>query len=330
MLKKSKSGLYEIFTNQILHGGGFPRQSSGNFRPSEASVIVNTKAGPVVEGKCARATWLRLKKIEPSNDTNLPNQIMRMNVGKEVENRCIEEYKKAGIYVANNMMFTAEVAPGILITGELDAICKDNDGNNFCTELKSCYGPYAQKDIFGKKISGYGGPGKPRSSYLMQIGLYLYHFSRLPKNHPGHLAYGVIQVVDRGDGHYGMFEVELQKESRILPEGGSVPIHKLAYWSEDLDVPETLTPWSIEDVIERYAYVKRHLDSDTMPPRDYDDNYSKEKVELYHQAGLVSDSKYKKFMSSHSPRGKGKETIGDFWCYPLYCKWADFCKCAGN
>lgn len=317
MTEKSRSNIYKIFTDRIINGDDFPRQSSGNFRPSEASVVISTKAGPVVEGKCARAIWLRLKGIDKTNDTYLPNQVMRMNVGKEVENSCIEQYKKAGIYVANNMMLTYEPMPGIIITGEVDVVIRDPEGNKVLVEEKSIYSTFAQRDNFGHKLFKGAGPGKPRISYLMQLGLYLYHFSRLPKKDPAYAPYGIIHVTDRGDGHYGFFEVELVKESRILPEGGSVPIHRVAYWSEDLEVPYTLTTWTMEDVVERYAYVKRHLDEDKMPPRDFDDNYSKEKVERYHKAGLISDSKHKKFMASHGPRGKGKEVISDWNCFDL-------------
>lgn len=250
---------------------------------------------------------------------------MRMNVGKQIEIQAVEEYKNIGIYINNNIPFTSKVGD-LTITGELDAVLRTAPGSKekYILEKKSIYGHYSAKEVFGQFLYPRAAIAKPKWGHLFQLGIYLYHFSSLPITHPNYINLGVLHYTDRGDGHFGTFEVELIKEWKILSEG-NMQIHKIAYWSEELHVPYTVTEVSIEDILSRYKQIKDKLSGDTPPPRDFEKEYSSEKIESYHDAGLISESKYDKWKSSHSPRGKGKEFIGDFHCYTLYCPWSDLC-----
>jgi len=317
----------ELLNADLLTGRKFPRQSSGHFRPSEASVCLPSAHGPRVLGKCARAIWYRLAGIEKTDTEFLAHQVMRMDVGKQVENAFIERCKEMGIYAANNVPFSTKMGD-IQISGEIDAVLRTKPcGSEFyCTEVKSVYGFLAQKDIFGKMLNPRGGVGSPRDSHLMQLGLYLYHYSRFPKDHPAHLPFGALFYCDRGDGHTITYDVYLEKEHRTLPEGGSVLGHRIAYVSDQGQVPYTVTEIAIEDILQRLSYIQRMLKEKKVPPRDYCHEYNAEQVELYHKLGRISDSAYKKWKSSHGPRGKGKEVLGDWQCYKLYCPWSTRCR----
>jgi hypothetical protein len=326
-MRNPTTGLQERFTAAVLNGRPFPHQSSGMFRPSEASVTIQTPHGPMTKGSCKRKTWFRLKGIKPTEGESLPHQIQRMNVGKEVENSVIETCKREGLYVANNIPFRV-VMEGIPIAGELDAVLRTEPcgGQNYCMECKSLYGYYAQKSVFGKFINnGRGDPGSPRDSYIMQIALYLNHFSRLPKNNPSYLPFGAIFVTDRGDGHFGVFDVWLEEEIKILGEDEQVSCHKIFYSSQAMGVPRTQVQYTVEDILAGYRIVKNALDGNVPPPRDFIKEYNRDQVEAMHELGEISDSAYKKWISSHGPRGKGKEKLGSWICSPTYCPWSSLC-----
>jgi len=324
-MTEKKSGLHQLFEAAILESR-FPRQSSGLFRPSEASAIEQTKAGPIVRGGCARKTWLRLKGVKPTNSGILGHQMQRMNVGKEVENSVIEDCKKSGLYVANNVVFRVEM-DGVPIAGEIDAVLRTApcSGEKYCMECKSVYGYYAQKEIFGKFLKMGKEPGKPKDSHLMQLALYLNHYSRLPKDDPGYLAFGALFICDRGDGHFGVFDVWLEPDTMILGEGEEITTHRIFYSSEVLGVLRTACPWTVEDILSRYRGVQDLLSGDAPPPKDFLREYNAEQIEQRHEIGMISDSAYKKWKSSHGPRGKGKEKLGDWNCQRLYCPYSDFC-----
>lgn len=190
---------------------------------------------------------------------------------------------------------------------------------------KSMYGYYAQKSIFGKFIGNGRDVGAPKDSYIMQISLYLNHFSRLPQNDPSYLPFGAVFVCDRGDGHFGVFDVWLEEQVKIIGEDEMVPCHKIFYQSDAMGVPRTQLPYTVEDILAGYRVVQDALQGDEPPPRDFVREYNREQVEAMHSLGKVSDSAYKKWISSHGPRGKGKEKLGDWNCQKMYCPWSSYC-----
>jgi hypothetical protein len=325
-----KSGLYEVYTAALMNEREFPHQSSGMFRPSEASATIQAPYGPKVLGACKRRTWYRLKGI-PAKGETLPYQIQRMNVGKQVENAFIETCKRAGVYVANNVKFRAEMK-GIPIAGEMDAVLRTTPcgKEKYVAEVKSIYGYYPQKEILGKFIGTGREDGRPRDSYVMQIALYLYQFSRLPEDDPSYLPFGAIFVADRGDGHYGAFDVWLEKELKILGEDEVQSVHNIYYSSSSMGIYRTKIPYTVEDILNSYRAIQVALAIDKPLPRDFIREYNREQIEERHAAGEISANNYKKWMSSHGPRGKGKEKLGDFHCYKLYCGWSDYCWSCEN
>jgi hypothetical protein len=249
-----------------------------------------------------------------------------MDVGNAVEDDFAEKAKLAGIFVDRNVPFRAEFE-GIPIAGEMDVICRTEPcgTDKIVVEAKSIYSYYAQKQIFGRALNLSREPGAPRDSYIMQLSLYLRKFSTLPEDDPSYLPFGVIYICDRGDGHYGMFDCWLSKETRYLSEGEQIDVHKIFYASDHLDVPVTELPYSVEDILQNYRQVTLCLKNNTPPPRPFIREYNAEQVEQAYEAGDISASAYKKWKSSHGPRGKKKEKLGSWNCSRLYCKWSDHC-----
>lgn len=325
MLKDPHSNLYRIVEATVLGGRGFPHQSSGLFRPSEASATIQTKRGLKTLGSCPRATWYRLKGIQPSNLDRQLNQVLRMEMGKVVEDQLAEITKRAGIFIDRNVPFRA-VFDGIPIAGEMDIICRTHPcaGQKIVIECKSIYNYKAKKEIFGSPYPG-GPMGKPRDSYVMQLSLYLREFSVLPEDDPAHLPFGVIYIQERGDGSACTYDTWLTEETKVLQEGEVINVHHIHCRSDDLSVPERVMPYTVEDILSNFRSVKVALEQDTPPPRPFAREWDREQVEAAHDDGEISDSQYKKWIGSHGPRGKGKEHLGDWHCQQLYCKWSDHC-----
>jgi hypothetical protein len=249
-----------------------------------------------------------------------------MNVGKSVENAIIESCKREGIFVDNNVPFRVKMN-GIPIAGELDIILRTQPcgGINYLCEVKSIYGYAAQKDIFGTSAWIGKNPGAPRDSYIMQTALYLNHFSRLDKKDPSYLPFGAIFVCDRGDGHFGVFDIWLEKELKITGEDEVFTYHKIYYASTGMDVPKTLVPYTVEDILSSYRVIQNSLERDDPPPRDFVKEYDTKQVEQKYAMKKITPHAYKKWKGSHGPRGKGKEVLGDWNCNRTYCKWSSLC-----
>lgn len=324
---EARSNLYELYEGFLLGGRDFPHQSSGGFRPSEASVVVPSSYGPRVLGSCARKTWYRLKKIAVPDGQELPHQIQRMENGTAIELHVVELCKKRGIFVDSKVPFRTTMN-GVPIAGELDAILRTEPcgKTKFITEIKTFYSYNASKDILGR-AKGFGGDlGKPRDSHLMQLCLYLNLFSRLPKDDPSYIPFGAIFYCERGDGHFAVYDVWLEEEVRVLNEDETIITHRPHYKSDILEVPVTKTPYTVEDILARWQMVTSLLPGNIPPPRDFMREYPPELVEAKYSAGEISKSAYEKWSKSHGPRGKGKETLGDWNCGPTYCYYSGICN----
>jgi len=317
------SGLYKHLSNHLLSPQGFPHLSSGMFRPSEASAVVTLPGFKKVVGGCARRVWYRLKGF-PAARERVASEIMRMNVGKQVELALIEETKRMGLFVGNNISFQVDF-DGVPIAGELDIVLRTLPcaGEKFIVEAKSIFGPYAKKEIFGSQIYKTADVGSPKDSYLMQLGIYLFKFSKLPEDHPAYIPFGCLFICDRGDGDFCVYDVWLKQEHTPLPEGGIITRHRIVYKADELGVPPTLAKYTIEDILDRFRLVKDALETEDPPERDFVAEFSPDQVEMKYSQGEISESAYKKWKSSHGPRGQGKEKLGDWQCN--YCEFSEIC-----
>jgi len=247
-----------------------------------------------------------------------------MNVGKAVEQAVIETMKIEGLYVDSAVPFQA-VLDGVPIAGEIDAVflTEPCGTTRYVVEVKSHWGYHATKELFGKYLRLGKEPGKPKDTYLMQIALYLYYFSRLPPDDPRYLPFGAIFVCDRGDGHFGVYDVWLEEETKFLSEDERATCHRITYASPMMDVPETSPPYTVQDILRQFRICQDALEKGTPPPRPHVAEYDKELVELRYEQGLISKSAYERWMRSHGPRGKGKERLGDWQC--RLCPWKSTC-----
>lgn len=284
---------YDLFAAQDEHmtRPKFHTQREQRFYPSEASVEVFDQYGDrVVYGGCMRASYFRLSGQFEGTPYDARTELI-FEQGKAVENILIKLWTQMGIWVDNNVKFV-DLANNI--SGELDAILIEPSGQLYGVEVKSFYGYFAEKEIFGNKSQ----KGKPKMSQLLQTLIYLNHFEdRLP--------YFRMVYFARDSVKRRTFKIELEHE-------GDISYPKVE--------GEVLRQFSVNDILQRYRVLREHLDNAQIPPNDFELMYSDAKIEDFRKKDKVAKTKYDKWK-------KGKlaahEKIGDWQC--SYCRYKNVC-----
>ena len=267
-----------------------PREQ--RFYPSEASVVTLDKHGDkVIHGGCMRAAYFRCSSHEFERLPNSARSELIFKQGIGVEKILVDLWKEMGIWVDNNVKFLDKEHG---ISGELDGILMEPDGTVYGVEVKSFYGYFAEKEIFGNRsVKGF-----PKMGHLLQTLIYLNFFKeRLP--------YFRIVYFARDSVKRRTFKVELHQEGDLIypmVEG------------------EVVRSFTVNDIYKRYAELKEFLDNDIIPPNDFELHYSSEKIEDFYMKGKVAKTKYAKWQ-----QGKlgPNEQIGDWNC--SYCAFKNIC-----
>lgn len=291
---KTKYDTYDLFqhTDEHLTRPKFRAEREKRFYPSEASVEYYDEHGDkVVEGGCLRASYFRLSGEFEGTPFDARTEFIFMQ-GKKVEDMLIDVWKEMGIWVDNNVKFVDKEHN---ISGEIDALLVEPpDGTIYGVEVKSFYGYFAEKEIFGNKST----LGKPKISQLLQTLIYLYHFrDRIP--------YFRMVYFGRDSVKRRTFKIELEQEGETF-----YPKIDGVVWRS----------FSVNDIYARYEKLQEHVDNKIIPPNDYELMYSDAKIEDFYKKGKIAKTKYEKWKN-----GKlgPNEVIGDWQC--SYCRYKNEC-----
>lgn len=258
--------------------------------PTEASVELepNPDGTPNVIGTCQRAAWYRNKAIGiPAPYSAYTHWIF--NMGKSVEISLIELWKQMGIWVDNSIRFYNKEYN---ISGELDCIVYDPETMKPClTEIKTYSGYEATKHIVGNKSQ----QGAPKDEHLLQILVYL-------ALHKHIFTYGKLIYLDKTSTS-GNAEFDIA----IVTEGNNT------YPTINGVVNRR---FSIEQIFERYKKLAANIANNTLPDRDYEIEYSIEKIQRLYSQKEISKSKYLLWQ-------KGKAKPGAWQC--RYCGFSEQC-----
>lgn len=283
---KSKYDNYDLFehTDKYITRPRFePETDNSHFWPSESSVKFYDEFGDLtVEGKCLRASYFRI--IGGFTMLPLPAYTRWIfEMGELIERMLVQKWKEMGIWVDSQTKFyDAEHN----VSGALDAILREpTTGIVYPAEVKSAYGYFAEKEIFGT----FKEPGFPKVGNLLQLLIYLWKFK-------DQFPYGRLVYFFRDNTKRRTFKVELVEQGNLIypkVEG------------------QILKSFTVEDILERYSELKRYVDSKTVPPMDYELIYPETKIKDFRQKGKISQSKFQKWE-------KGKlekwEYVGDWQC----------------
>jgi hypothetical protein len=254
--------------------------------PSEASIVYN---GGIV-GSCLREKYFQRTGVPVDKPMSVEN-IRKMKIGKMIEQSEIEAGKIAGIWVADDIGFQF-TDDNITVSGKLDAIYLDENGNNVCIEYKTSSGWNFIKGVFGGTGSNSKRWAVPKLEHVLQTMLYLHAKPEL--------AYGIIFYINR--------------ESMATIE------HKIELREGKLYINGRLYNITIGMIVDRYKLLTTYLEGAMVPPRDYVQEYKEEHLETLYSNKVVSKFEYERWQSSG-------ELPGDIRC--SWCQWGPTCKGMG-
>lgn len=311
--------------------------------PSEATAtIVNEYDETVVVGKCRRATYFRYlldnyrfyyhegkynhyaPLVEELRREQLPPDkymIWIWRAGELYEEYLINLAKESGVFVAEQVsMYIRDIN----LAGKIDIVIINPETHKYSnTEVKSVYG-FGGNVVLGTPGARRDGKlGSPRESNLMQIALYDWqHASKDSMYEESRLVYGA-----RDTGRYAEYLVKTYEQ-----EDNTVNIFYKGNAPNETNWIKS--PITINSVVKCYQETQRNLDSGVIPERDFDLQYSEEKITTLYNRGLLSKTdkerheKRQKFLSGESKRPIKPVIKGDWQCN--LCKFKNICYSANN
>jgi len=205
-------------------------------------------------------------------------------IGKMVEQFEIEQYKKLGIWRDNSVKFYNEKYH---VSGEIDAIVYDEDiKSNIGVEIKSGYDYKFRKEVLGNTTK----KGRPKLDHLLQTMLYIDYFKI-----PFKIAY-----FDRGNAARCEFEITLNNDG-----------------TPNIDGKKLTNGLSIPGCIARFKELGEYISNGTLPKRDFQLQYSTDRVQELYDSGRLGKMDEKEFEKNK------KIDIGDWICG--YCSYRDYC-----
>jgi hypothetical protein len=275
-------------------------QKEPTFYPSEATATYLNKYGETtVVGKCRRSAFFRLVRdltaydpetyahLQPLADElaekDIPaDRYMRWiwEAGNLYETHLTNLAKAAGVFIGEQITV---YIPKVKVSGRIDlVIVNPRTGKLSVVEAKSIYGHNADS-VFGKELKKFTRLGEPRDSNLMQIAIYDWWFASARDDfEESRLTYGA-----RDKGTYGEFLVRINytdPDNLYIEYKQMLPIH--GEW--------VTTPMTINSIIRNYQYIQEHIDTNQIPPRDYDLQFTPEQLERQYQDGELTEAETKK------------------------------------
>lgn len=291
----SKYDSYDLFAHTDKHLTRLrvpAERDSRHFFPSEASVqFYNQYGEKITEGGCLRASYFRVTGgFEKIGNSAYSEYIFEM--GKAVEKILIQKWKEMGIWVDSNVKFYDK---DFNVSGELDVILAEPpNGTLYIAEVKSAYGYYAEREIFGNKSR----TPYPKMGQLLQLLVYLYAFR-------DQFPYGRMVYFFRDSVKRRTFKVELH------PEGNSL------YPKIEGVINRAFT---VNDVVNRYKELQGYIERQEVPPKDYELQYTDDKIVRLANSGDIGKTKYQAWQKG---KLKDYEYVGDWNC--RYCSYRKEC-----
>ncbi len=297
------------------------RGSSGFNYISEASCpIIDEFGREWLLGKCHRQLWYRRHGYERKPIS--PISMRRMKYGVFLEDALQDMWKKAGIFVQNNVRLRSHE---LMVGGEIDAIVFDHENNHAVgVEVKTGYGYSMNKEVFGRSNALYPN-GHPKWEHLMQVMMYL-HLREPIENVHGKLPYFLLYYMDRADCRDTQFKITLSEdyegEPVIQDIYGNMVAPSVAYPIENKNCQlavevNPVQNLSIENMLKRYERLKGLIDMDEPPEREFFLRYPQALAQDLFELGILSKTKWNDYQKKESAE------VGDWQC--AYCDWKEEC-----
>jgi len=252
--------------------------------PSQASCkIKNEYDEDTIMGGCLRSSYWEANTINYTNPASARGKRI-MAYGKLLEQFEVARYKELGIWRDNNVKFFNK---NYGISGEADCLVHDrNTDKTIGIEIKTGYDYKFRKEVIGNQYK----KGKPKLTHLLQTMLYIDHF-KIPFK---------IVYIDRGNAARAEYDITLNKDG-----------------TPNIDGRKLNNGLSIPGCIARFKEFDEYLENGTLPPRDYQLQYSQEHIEFLYDSNRLTKTQIKEFQKNK------KVDMGDWEC--SYCNYKDYC-----
>lgn len=290
------SDIAEITNNELSENRAPGIRPTDEYYISSASAkgrnMFNEK---VTLGKCLREQWYRMKGYPVDREGPSASNLRQMALGDVVSEFEADLAKKAGIYLGHEVP-VFHLYKKCRIKGYADLLCavENPDGTfeKIGVEYKSVHSHGSRR---GTIDTPKGVEYQPKIDHTLQAACYL----KLFRDHFGFSHWQVIYI-DRGTGDI------------------SLPAHRIYLVGErdEISVNGQTIGVYMEDVFERWATLREYIKNDTPPPRDYELEYSPQKLRALYTQDRLSKTQREKL-------SKGKLSLGDFQCQ--YCNYRKTC-----
>ena len=282
-------------------------RKGGSRHPSSASVKYQNSHGEVVTaGKCLRQQYYRATDAPAETRTDF-GLTMKARAGDVWSDYFAERIKEAGFWIGDEVRFYNEQ---LNLSGRVDAIVREEGtGNKVGVEFKTV-GMFTKK---GKIKHSASDPLAPGEDHVMQCMLYLYHW--IPR---GIDKFSLVYIC-RDSFEIGEHIVRLE----VGEDGFHYPVI-----SNDMGVVE----WKhlrLEDIISRWQELELALDKKEVPERDYELQYSNEKIQALYDTGRLNKTnkaKVDRFLKKNDINSDvpAIEGFGDWQC--RFCEFLVHCN----
>lgn len=320
------SKFWGLLDESILHQD--PRHSKDvSLYPSEASAVVRNQYDEVVIlGGCKRKSWFRNKsqRVEREKDHQTEHfeeiqateftakDLWKFKLSSGVERDLHHEAKRADIWYNNSHKFEwripVEGYEDALVRGELDLVVLQESGseNKIGVEVKSITGYYGQRKVFGAKSKrgGWIQEPAPKDDNLLQAILYTMVFCILTDL----FKYFKLVYISRENGDRNEFDIDL------IPEEQDDGLVKHRVYVDRK--PYTYELYA-EDLVDSYKELHRYVIDDIIPDRDFELQYSDNRLQKMYSRGELSKTDTKTYESGKTLKK------GDWQC--SYCKFQAMC-----
>lgn len=251
---------------------------------TDCGVVVQELWGPQIYGTCHRQGWYKRHNV-PASGCVSPENARRMYWGNVIEDAEMELYKRAGIFIANQVGFWV---PDLAMRGRVDGFVRDPENAHAIVgvEIKSTWSYGAAGAIKGKK----GKPPTPKMEHVLQAAVYHWHFQRFAR-----CWYIIYLARDSGQ----------TKQHRVVVAGNKISVNG------------QFLSFTMDDIFARLKVYTTALWEPSPPPRDYCLVFSKPQLEARADGGAFNKTVTEKV---HAGR---KVVTGDWNC--KYCSWAKEC-----
>lgn len=288
-----------------------------SFYPSSVSVEVEQPWGKEVIGSCLKQQYYRMV-AEPSSNVGNPDYMISAALGDKVSGLLIEFLDKYGFQmgvqkVAEEQSF---FDPRINLSGRVDIIIWDYENNELAgIEVKSVGSYKASKTI-----------EFPAEEHIMQAAMYLDYYRTFILDDKIVPKKWYIWYFSRTENysiktkkHNSPLEMIWDFSVTLDPDGNPV-VHS----STSSKVFKHL---NIAKIHERFNRLSNYIEEGIEPPRDFDIEYSEEKITTLYKLDQLTrkadKEKIEKWLNKGAQEGKLKLQMGDFECQ--LCSWRDKC-----